>query len=438
MAGRSTQGITFWGRLWGLLTSRLLAVVLFLLLLGLLLLAVWFPQEPADLDSTALAHWRDLAAERLGTRLALYEALGLLHLFRTPFFWTLAGLLLLNTLCCTLDRLGGLWRAATRRPVIALPASAYPAPAWEVPGVTPEHLRRALRWRACRTWSEAGHLYAETFPLARLGTVLGHLGLFFLLLSAILHGAFSWREQMYLYPPDFGSPPIPLAHRPLCRLLHGELSVDRPGKVRAAVRVWRGTEEQRELLAPGRPFSACGVTFLLRSYGLALGVEVQDAAGRPLEVLTPDGRPYLTFPEGISETSFEVPALDWRVVVIPSPRALVGLNEPLHLRIEQAGRSQPLLDDEVAGGGVVLPQGQLRLTRSSFLALEAVHDPGMPWFLAGGAALFLGSALVLLLPRRQLWARLDEAGRLWVWPGRGWEEERLAALARSLGRGGGG
>jgi len=186
-------------RLWNLLTSRRVAAALALALLTVLLLGLALPQVPRDLDTAGREDWWAAARERYGARLELYRRLGLTDLFGSALFLVPAAALLLNTLCCTIARFGRLWREATRRPALRLPAPAYAEPDWQAEQVTPQQARRALRRWGYRLYEDPGpprHLYSEAWRLAPLGTILTHLGLFFFVLAALLHGALAARQPL--------------------------------------------------------------------------------------------------------------------------------------------------------------------------------------------------------------------------------------------------
>jgi cytochrome c biogenesis protein ResB len=186
-------------RLWNLMTSRKIAAVLLLATLLVLLLGLWFPQVPHDLDAAGQDAWWAAARERYGPRLERYERLGLTDLYGSPLFLGLLAALLLNTLLCTVERFGRLWREAMRRPAVCLPDAAYAAPDWQAEGVTLEAARQAMRCPRSRLRENPGrphYLYGERWRLAPLGTVLTHLGLFLFVLAALLHGALASRERL--------------------------------------------------------------------------------------------------------------------------------------------------------------------------------------------------------------------------------------------------
>lgn len=467
-------------RLWGLLVSPKVTVVLLLLVLALLLVGVWFPQEPADLAGDDLAQWWDQVREHYGDRLALYQRLGLLHLYRTPVFVVALSLLLLNTLACTIDRLGGLWRAATHRPAQALPPLAYERARWQAEGLSPAQARRVLRRRWWRVWdqatvkdgdgpsrrgdvdsknrgltptrrpiSEAGihYFYAERFRWGPLGTVLTHLGLFLLALAALLHVTLGWREYLLLDPAPSRaigmSAYAPMLHRSGWQVAKGDFEgVFRRG-------VFRGGRAEVFLLdgdrvlgydwvAPTAPASIRGINFYLDSYGLVLQAEAFDQQDSQLAVVYPEEE-LVRFDEGTSEGAFEVPDLGWQVTVVPSSWARIGVREgPIQVRVDRPDRGETLFEGEIEGWThLQLPGGRLWLYPDAFVVVEAVRDPGWGWFLAGGLALVVGSGATLLFPRRRLWARLTPSGLLQVRFGRRGPSARaahVAALERALRR----
>jgi cytochrome c biogenesis protein ResB len=409
-----------------LLTSRKVALVLLLAALALLLLGLSIPQVPAHLDETGRAQWWADMNQRYGSRLEPIRGLGLNHLYRTPLFLALMAALLLNTLACTLDRLRTLWRAVTRPRPVRLPDSAYTQPDWQAASLSQRQARRLLqRWR-CRVRWEQGtahhHAFAETGRLPLLGTVLTHLGLLLFVVAALFHTQLAWRERLVLDPaPPTGGEATLLRHLPTCGVskIGGEVITDGDTvqDVRGQLVVYQGERAARRPLTLSTGLSACGARFFLDSYGLVLHPEAFDSAGQPLSVyLAEDGDTLLRFPEGQPEASFALPDLGLNVRVTPSPLALTGLADELRVRLDPIDGGPPLLESEVlASESIELPGGgRLSFLAGAFFVVEAVHDPGFPWFLAAGLALTVGSALRLLFPQRRLWARLIEDGTLQV------------------------
>ncbi len=441
------QGHPLWRRFWNFLASRRVAVILLLLVLLLALAGLAVPQRPVEPDAAGLKVWQEGMRERYGPAWGVYEALGLTEIFHTSLFWALAAALFLNTLACTVDRLGRLLREMKRPPALRLPETAY---ALLGGGDAPPHpcslgeARRYLRRWGYRLWEEPGrpyYFYGETPRLAPLGTLLSHLGLL-LLVPALLLQPLAWRERLIL---DAEASPSALSHRPVCAVSALTLQAEEAGgflrSISGELFVREGETAVRGWTGPEGPLSACGVNFYLRSYGLALQVEAADRSGRPLDVVPaeegrtvfspPPGKalpghsetsaqPFVPavfrFPAGSTERSFGIPSLALHVTVAPSATALAGFREGLlHVYIEQAGLNRPLFDGRIAANTTLeLPTGRLSFRPSSFLEVEAVYDPTFPFLLSAGCFLVVGSSLALLFPRRCFWARLDEDGALRV------------------------
>ncbi len=454
MAARQNLFRSLPRRLWRLAASRTLTAVLLSTLLLLLLGSLLLPQQPGGIDEAGRQTWEAVARQRYGERYDLYQQLGLFAIPRTPLFLALAAALLLNAMACTVDRLGALWRALTRRPAVRLPDAAYSSPDYQVEGINPRAARRALRRPLWRLWSVPGppdHFYSATWRLAPLGTLLTHLGLFLFALSALLHGPLAWRERLRL---DAGAAePTALARRPWCSAAYAGWRVaERPGGrnlVEGRIRVaWAGGT-QEGWLGPAAPLAAGGARFHLASHGLVLRVTAYpEDGGRPAEITPADDGPeggggerpaLIHYPEGTTARSFEITfSPTWYVTVAPTPATLAGLRmEPLAVRVEQEGRlvfAGVVASDEY----LELPGGKLLLHGERYLEVDAVYDPGAGPFLAGGFLLTLGSGMGLLVPSRRLWARREEDGTLRVRLGMDAEaaRETAACLARRLERAG--
>lgn len=412
--------------IWGFLCSRRVTAALLLALGALLILGLGVPQMPGELDAAGQAQWGKTIQARYGDSAGWMARLGLFTLFDTPLFVALIGALLLNNLACTIERLGRLWRELARRPTVRLPEAAYRPAGPEALGLpagqtlSGEQIRRALRRRGYRRSEETAgrhYFYGESPRLAAIGTLLTHTGLFLLALAALLHTQAAWRERLILNPLPTES--LTLTHRPTCALRSDTLAAGRErgrllsGEARLVI------EEQGRAttgrIAPGAPLAACGVNlYFLDAYGLVLGVEAHDPTGNPLDVAIDGGPALRFFGREDAVSAFAVPAWGWRVAVSPSPEAMAGTPTGILALQVTTAAGETLTQSLKIGEDWTGPWGRLTLFGGQEVEIEAVHDPGVGPFLAGGAALALGSALGLLCPRRKRWARLDADGTLWL------------------------
>jgi len=411
-------------RIWGFLCSRRVTVALLLAIGAVLLVGLWVPQVPGEVDAAGQAQWWSAARARFGDNTDWMARLGLFNLFRTPLFVALLAALLLNNLACTVARLGRLWRELVRRPTVRLPDAAYrPAAPGEL-GLSPgqalsgEQIWRVLRQRGYRREVSGGrqYFYGASPRLAPVGTLLTHVSLLLFALAALGHTQAAWRQRLILDPASGeGST---LAHRPDCLVRSEALAASRERGAlpsgEAHLSIEEGSHTTPGLAAPGAPLSACGVNLhYLDAYGLVLAVDARDPASNPLEVVFDGGAALRFVGAEPALNTFAVPAWGWRVTVSPSPEAMAGAPEgTLVLRIASA--TEVLSQSVRVGEGWEGPWGRLVLLGGQLVELEAVYDPGVGPFLAGGVALALGSALGLLCPRRRRWARLDADGTLWI------------------------
>jgi len=176
------------------------------LLLCAIIVGTLFPKAPQQADADA---WSTALRDRYGALYGPLRALGLFDPFEAAWFQGLLALLLLSTLACFLNRVWPLSRVVFR-PRIRLPAERFTrAPLraeFSFPSVeTAEStLRVALQRRRYRVHIESWdlpqdpsqhllYLRADRHRLPRLGTLLTHIGLILLLLSAAWSSIRGWR-----------------------------------------------------------------------------------------------------------------------------------------------------------------------------------------------------------------------------------------------------
>jgi len=194
------------GKIWHSLSQLHLAVTLLAALLSAAVIGTLIPQLPQQADKTA---WWEAVRDRYGSLYGPLRALGLFDLSRALWFQGLLALLLLSTLACFLKRVWPLSQVVLR-PRTRLPAERFERAPWRAQLKFPSTqtaesaLQTALQGRRYRVQVERQarfgdpsqyeiHLRADRFRIPRLGTLLTHIGLASLLLSAALSGLLSWR-----------------------------------------------------------------------------------------------------------------------------------------------------------------------------------------------------------------------------------------------------
>jgi cytochrome c biogenesis protein len=264
-------------RLWVLLTRMRVAVWLLLAMAVVCLVGSLLPQMPASArsDPDLRAIWLARAADKLGGRASAYHALGWFDIFHSAWFYLPLGLLMLNALICTLNRLRRLWKTLTQ-PRIDLPealAERLPQQARfdaSSPESTLEIARRALRKSgfALRPANGSSGLYAERGRWGLLGTLFVHLGLLLFLVVIGVRAGWAWRDEAIILPP---TQEVPISHGQDFALRSDGFEVDvypngAPSDYRAYVTVLEDGEVIRSAaVRVNHPLHYRGVTLYLYS-----------------------------------------------------------------------------------------------------------------------------------------------------------------------------
>ena len=103
-------------KLWRLLTSMRFALVLILALAVLGLIGTLVIQAPAGVlaDPTAKADWIDQIRPKYGGWTNVMDTLGVFQIFDSIWFRVIAAALVISTTACSLHRIPGMWKTATK------------------------------------------------------------------------------------------------------------------------------------------------------------------------------------------------------------------------------------------------------------------------------------------------------------------------------------
>lgn len=265
-------------RLWHFLGRVRLAVILIIALLSTAALGTFFPQMPPQvaLDPGARAQWLRLIQERYGGLAGLFYSLGLFNLFRSLWFRLPLSLLIINVTICTVNRIRSTWRVLFN-PKVRLSEALFqkgPLLASLVAGSLKERtetVQETLLRRRYRllTEREGDTLYirADKNRMARLGSLITHLSLILLLISAFWIQEVGWREEVSLLPGevrDIGPG--------LFRVASEGLQIERypggqPKEYRAYLTLFDGERElEGVVVRVNEPLTWRGVSLYLKSY----------------------------------------------------------------------------------------------------------------------------------------------------------------------------
>ena len=430
-------------RLWRLFTSVNFAVVQ---IVAVAVLAV-FGMTIRQLPGFAFRSAADYATEMNRLRSIYEPALGVgtvdllerLQLFRvfnsTPFSVALL-VLVISILICTLDRTPRLWQQSATIRVVQpdayfdprLPDRVSIAPG---PGLSANAVGQALRrhrFTVRQATSPEGttFVYGDRNRWTKLATLISHLGLILFLVAGLVTARFGDEQGLVVAEGDtltvqpIGTPGL---------LLVQNLGFDAPGldsgnptDFTTDLAVYQdGQRLARKTIRVNDPLTVGGYTFHQNGFGPAPDIEIRStvdqsvlwsgpvpltdsAGGRPFGAIPIPGRPYGL--ELLLDKSDEGVG-----TLIALPYAVRGTNPDGTPDIIEA----PFPYAVVNGATVSMEGLYLSLSLrgfSQYTLLIAKRDPGQGIVWAAFLSLIVGLAITFYLPRRRVWARLRQDGRL--------------------------
>lgn len=418
-------------KLWHLLTSMRFALVLILGLAVLGLIGSLVIQAPAGVlaDPTAKADWLDRIRPRYGGWTGIMDTLGVFDIFDSIWFRLIAAGLVISTLACSLHRIPGMWRTATKPHVGVGEAFFEHAPQREsvhlaaAPDTALEHVRATFRKHHYRTLVEddgAIHLYADRFRWIPFAGLMAHLALVVIVIGAMIGATFGFRDPNFMLA-EGSSAAVPTRPGLTVKLEKFQdayyADTGAPSDYASDLILYKnGTEVAHKTVRVNSPLRYDGITFYQSFYGPAAVMQVADSSGK---TLVDEGVPLAwTSTDGVRRIgSFTVPSADLTVWVVGTAGDTDTVVKPGQMRVELYKTD----NDATPVDSVSIDQGKptqiagLTFTferELQFSGLSLAQDPGAPivWF--GCALLLIGFVIRFTIPNRRIWGRLvaDPAG----------------------------
>ena len=411
-------------RLWHLLISMKLALVLMLAFAALTLVGALVIQAPPGVmdDPQAKAGWLAEIRPRFGGWTDIMDRLQLFTIFTSIWLRAIGALLVASLVACTVHRMPGTWRTMRKPHVNVGPAFFEHAPQHEAmtfqrkPDEVLAEAGQVFKRHHYRTITEDDgivHLYAVRNNWAPWGGLIAHFSIVVILAGAMIGSLWGFRDSQFMlaegatsaiptvagatitlnsfkdtYSPTTGAPTDYVS----------DVTVTQDGKVvvQQQVRV-------------NEPLRYKSMSFFQAFFGPAAVVTVKDAAGK---TLFSEGVP-LAFTAnngGNKVGSFSIPDQNLTAWIV----ATTGPDDPsvkpgqVAVELYKADTGDAVTQKSIDQGTATTIEG-LSFTferEAKFTGLSVAHDPGMPLIWLGCILLVVGFAIRLYVPYRRVWGRL--------------------------------
>lgn len=426
-SGTADREIDLFELIWGICVSTRVALLLILTIALACLAGALIAQAPSEMlrSPDAMRTWVERVRPRYGVLTDLFQLVGLFGVFQTAWFRALLGLLTVNIVLCSVNRLPAIWHQVFGRPVWprdGLFERGEPRQVVTLVGQTTEAAtllaRRALRRGGYRLVERPAddpaqrHLYADRFRLMRFGTLLTHSALVLVLAAAVAGGPLGFFEESGFAVPVGSTREV--GHNTGLAVSVEDYADEyypdgRPRDYRSELVLYdQGREVAHQTVRVNEPLVYQGVRFHQSYYGQAAVVAVKDQNGTALY----HDAVALTWKanDGVRSVGyFDLPGTDLHIYLIGTAGQEDTAIRSGELMVEAyRGRASVPTYRSTLTQRQPATVGDLEFTferEAPFTGLRVVRDPSATLIWLAGTLLVLGLAMTFYFPHRKLWLR---------------------------------
>jgi cytochrome c biogenesis protein len=410
--------------LWRFLSSMRLALVLILVLAALGVVGSLVIQAPPGVlaDADEKARWLNEVRPKFGGWTGIMDGLQLFQIFNSVLFRVIVAGLTISLIACSIHRIPGMIRTATRPRLDVGSGFFEHAPLHEAVVVrhTPaetlaivQDVLRGKHYRTLATDDGTIHLYADRFRWAPFAGLIGHLALVVILAGAIVGSTFGYRDSQFTIAE--GST-LPVAAEPGLSIQLLDFSdtyyatTGAPSDYASQVVLLKdGAEVARHTIRVNDPLRYGSTTFYQAFFGSAAVMTVKDKAGATLVSqgvplawrTTADNRPVGTFT--IPGSSY----VGWVVGTLGNGDRTIKPGQ-MQLELYTAAEGTQV-DSRILDQGTPATLGDLTVTferETQYTGLNVARDPGVMLVWLGSFLLFFGFVIRFTVPHKRVWARI--------------------------------
>jgi cytochrome c biogenesis protein len=409
--------------LWHLLSSMRVAMVLILVLAALGVVGSLVIQAPPGVlnDSAAKADWLNEVRPRYGAWTGIMDTLQLFQIFNSVIFRVVVAALTISLIACSIHRIPGIVRTATKPRVDVGGAFFEHAPehetivVHEAPARTLAVVQEVLKGKRYRTLvADDGtlHLYADRFRWAPFAGLIGHLSIVVILAGAIVGSTYGYRDSQFMIAEGATLPVAAEAGLSLQLIDFTDTyyaTTGAPEDYASQVVLYKdGQEVDRHTIRVNDPLRYGDTTFYQAFFGSAAVMTVTDSAGK---TLVTEGVPLAWSVDGGRKGgTFSIPGTDYVGEVVGTAGNTDPQIKPGQMQMSLfSAASGQYVAGQVIDQGKATAIGDLTVTfdrESQFTGLSVARDPGVLLVWLGAILLFGGFVIRFMVPHKRLWAQV--------------------------------
>jgi cytochrome c biogenesis protein len=409
--------------LWHLLSSMRVALVLILVLAVLGVVGSLVIQAPPGVLSNpaAKADWLNEVRPRYGAWTGILDTLQVFQMFNSVLFRIIVAALVISLIACSVHRIPGMVRTATKPRVDVGDGFFEHAPEHETivvrqaPARTLSVLQDVLkrkRYRTLVTDDGTVHLYADRFRWASFAGLVGHLSLVVILAGAIVGSTFGYRDPQFMVAEGATLPVAAEAGLSLQLIDFTDTyytTTGAPQDYTSEVVLYKdGQEVARHTIRVNDPLRYGDTTFYQAFFGTTAVMTVKDASGK--ELVT-EGVPLAwTVDGGRKGGTFSIPGTEYVGEVVGTAGGADPEIKPGQMQMSLfKATSGEYVAGSVIDQGKPTAIGDLSVTfnrESQFTGLSVARDPGVVLVWLGAILLFGGFVIRFMIPHKRLWAQV--------------------------------
>jgi cytochrome c biogenesis protein len=425
--------------LWDAFCSIKLTIFLLIVLAATSILGTVIPQQEGAIEfARHLSPWQ----------FRLLSALQLFDMYHSTWFRVVIGLLALNLIVCSLDRLPGTLKlfSAHHRPDRSKPFESIPphrtfSVKEEPQGVADRvtgYLRGSFKRLETKKTRQGYFFYGEKGRYALFGVYLVHLSVLLILTGAIVGSVLGFEAFVNIVEGE-SSDMVTLTKNRSQKWLGFRVECEKfsvslydsgaPREYRSELRFYsNGKELKRGSLLVNHPITFRGITFYQSSYGTTPGGKIrlrvskdgEGTSSEPLEVNSGD-----LMPLPGCDAQFQVMEVDENLKGMLGPAALISVHpvngeetrfwifqnmDMLRKRFPPAMLSSPFLNPSAFEPYTFFLD---EIESKYFTGLQVNRDPGVPFVWMGCSLMVAGFFITFFTSRRSVWVRaLKDKGKI--------------------------